>query len=184
MIIGITGTDGAGKGAVVEHLIKRHGFTHYSSRSVIEAEVVARSLPPTREQLRLVANDMRKQHGRDVLVARALVAVEAAGGHDAVIESIRAVAEAETLLAEGGILIAVDASPKERYRRITGRKSHTDNVSFQEFLAHEQMEMNDQDPNGMQKAAVMQMADYTIMNNQSLAQLRKKVDALLSSLQI
>ena len=184
MIIGITGTDGAGKGAAVDHLVKKHSFTHYSSRASIETEVAKRGLEATRENLRLVANDMRGTDGRDVLVQRALERIVADTVHDAVIESIRAVAEAETLVAEGGILLAVDADPKERYRRITGRKSSSDNVSYEEFLAHEAMEMSDTDPNGMQKAKVMEMADYTIMNNRSLAALRKDVDAFLASLAV
>jgi dephospho-CoA kinase len=33
MIIGITGTDGAGKGAVVDYLVAQKGFTHYSGRA-------------------------------------------------------------------------------------------------------------------------------------------------------
>ena len=184
MIIGITGTDGAGKGAVVDHLVKRHNFVHYSSRASIEAEIIARGIPGTRENLRLVANDMRKRSGRDVLVARALEQIAADGVQNAVIESIRALAEVETLVAEGGILLAVDADSKVRYRRISGRKSSSDNVTYAEFIAHEELEMQDADPNGMQKAAVMKAADFTIMNNQSLAQLRKKVDAVLASLAV
>lgn len=179
MIIGVTGTDGAGKGAAVDFLVRKRSCTHYSSRSVIEAEVTARDLEPTREQLRLVANDLRAQHGNDVLVARALERIAHDGVQCAVIESIRTLAEAETLRAAGGILLAIDADPKERYRRISGRKSATDNISYEDFLAQEKIEMNDTDPHGMQKAAVMASADHTIMNNGSLRALWQKMNAFM-----
>ena len=181
MIIGITGTDGAGKGAAVNYLLRAHGFIHYSSREEIEYEIRSRGLTPDRQTLRLVANDLRATEGRDVLVTRALERIQNDGVIDAVIESIRALAEAETLQQAGGILLAVDAEPKERYRRISGRKSATDMVSYEEFLAQEQIEMNDPDPNGMQKAAVMEQADYTIQNNGSLRELQEQLDAFLET---
>ena len=179
MIIGITGTDGAGKGAAVNHLVRRRGFAHYSSRAQIEREIKQLGLTPDRRTLRDVANQMRATHGRDVLIARALKQIKDDGADKVIIESIRALAEVETLKKTGGILLAIDADPKERYRRISGRKSATDMVTFEEFLALEQVEMNDPDPNGMQKAAVMAQADHTIQNNRSLRQLFTEVDGFL-----
>ena len=182
MIIGITGTDGAGKGAVVNILIKQYGFLHVSSREQINAEVELRGLAATRANLRLVANDMRKQHGNGVLVERALEVARRQQAAHTVIESIRAMAEVETLHAAGGVLWAVDADPKERYRRITGRGSESDKVTYEEFLAHEKIEMNDPDPNGMQKAAVMAAADVTIQNDGSIRDLKEQISGLLSDI--
>ena len=175
MIIGITGTDGAGKGAAVDRLVRHYSFTHFSSRSVIEAEIAARGMEVNRGTMRLVANAMRSEFGNDVLIARALVKIREEAVSKAVVESVRTLEEAKTLRANGGILLAIDAHPKKRYQRISGRKSKTDNVTFAEFLAHEAIEMNDPDPHGMQKAAVMKSADYTIMNNGSMSQLFAKV---------
>ena len=42
MIIGITGTDGAGKGSVVDYLVKEKGFVHYSGRGVIVEAIEAK----------------------------------------------------------------------------------------------------------------------------------------------
>lgn len=177
MVIGITGTDGAGKGAVVDYLVNKKGYKHYSSRALITAEIEARGLNSTREIMREVANDMRKQYGLDVIVTTAL---KKAADEDAiVIESIRAVAEAEALKAAGGVLLAVDADQQLRYERITGRQSASDKVTFTEFVAHEELEMNDPDPNGMQKAAVIKMADYTIMNDTSLEELHDNIEQFL-----
>ncbi len=182
MIIGITGTDGAGKGAVVNHMIKKHDYTHFSVRSEIVKEIELRNLPVDRKNMRLVSNDLRAQYGRSIWVDRALKLLKETNTKKIIIESIRALAEVDVLKANGGILIAVDARPEERYRRISSRKSQSDAVTYEEFLAQEKIEMNDPDPNGMQKSAVMKSADFVLMNNRSIVSLYKKIDVVLAGL--
>ena len=62
MIIGITGTLGAGKGTVVDYLVQTHGFKHYSARAFITEEIKKRGLPIDRDSMVLVANDLRTKH--------------------------------------------------------------------------------------------------------------------------
>ena len=182
MIIGITGTDGAGKGEVVNYLIDRHDFTHYSARALLTAETKRRGLAASRTNLRLVANDLRRQRGQDFIVKTALKKITDDDTTNAVIESIRTLAEAKTLKERGGLLIAVDAKQELRYRRIKKRQADSDHISFAEFKQHEAIEMNDPDPTGMQKAAVIAMADYTITNNSSLAVLQAATEQTLNRL--
>ncbi len=182
MLLGITGTDGAGKGAVVDYLVKEKGFTHYSARAIWEEEFIKRGIESNRANMRLVANELRAQHGNDFLVTYYLKKMQEEAPENAIIESIRTIAEADTLQKEGGILIAVDANQELRYRRITARGSSSDYVSFQEFAQHEELEMNDPDPHGMQKAKVMQMADYTIVNEGTLEDLGKQLEKILQKL--
>ena len=59
MIIGITGTNGSGKGAVVDHLISK-GFKHYSVRARLREALEAKNIPIDRTALRNYANDLRK----------------------------------------------------------------------------------------------------------------------------
>lgn len=178
MIIGITGTDGAGKGMAVEHLVARYGCIHCSARAMLTEEILRRGLSVDRANMRLVANDLRKLHGNDYVVTHFL-AQHAQTESNVVIESIRALAEVETLKQEGGILLAVDADQTLRFDRIMSRKSDSDQITFAEFVEHEALEMNDPDPNGMQKAAVMQAADCIITNNGTLAELNAAVDAFI-----
>lgn len=175
MIVGVTGTDGAGKGTVVEYLTTQKGFTHYHVRSLLVEEIKKQGREPDRAAMREIGNQLRREHGNDFLVTEYVARAQQDGVAHAVIESIRALAEAETLKRAGGILIAVDADPKIRYERITARASESDRVSFEEFLAHEELEMHDTDPNGMQKAAVIGMADYTILNNGSREDFDKEI---------
>lgn len=179
MLIGITGTDGAGKGTVVEYLVKEHGYLHFSSRGLIVSELHARGLPTDRAHMRTMANELRATYGDDVLVQRALMQVKEEALSHMIVESIRAVAEVETLKRAGGMLLAVDADVRVRYERIVARASSSDHVSFDQFVAQEQIELNDPDPHGMQKAKVMAMADRTIFNNGSFGDLATAVEQAL-----
>lgn len=182
MLIGITGTDGAGKGAVVEYLIKHHNFVHYSSRALIMEEIASLGLEPIRANLAVVGNKMRAEQGADVIVKMALVKAKQAGVERVIIESIRAEQEATTLQKAGGILLAVDAPVLVRYERVVGRGTTTDQVSLEQFKQQEELEMNDQRPGGMQKAKVIQMADYTIGNDGTMSELAEKIEEFLQKI--
>ena len=182
MIIGITGTDGAGKGAVVDYLVKEKGYAYYSSRSFILEQIQKEGLPTTRNQMRLTANKMRKEYGNEFVIKQAYEKAEKNNEKNVVIESLRAVAEGKYLKEKGGILIAVDADQSVRYDRVQERRSESDQVSFEEFIAHEELERNDPDPHGMQKGKVMDMADYTILNEGSFITLHTQIEEVLQKI--
>lgn len=181
MIIGITGTIGAGKGTVVEYLKKR-GFKHYSARAFITEEIKRRGLPINRDTMRETANDLRKMHGPGYIV-ESLYAKATAEGGDAVIESIRSRGDAEAIKQKpNAYLFAVDADPKIRYERIQKRASETDQVSFEKFLEQERKEMYATDPWDMNISSCMQLADYTFNNTKSIEGLEEQVDKALSDI--
>lgn len=182
MIIGITGTDGAGKGAVVDYLVKEKGYVHCSARAIWEEEFAKRGMTSNRANMRLVANELRATHGNDFLIKYYLPKIKKEGMARVVIESIRATAEVDTLKKNGGVLIAVDADQRMRYERIVSRGSTTDQISFEKFQEQEAIEMNDPDTNGMQKAKVLQMADHTILNEGTLEELGKKMERVLTQI--
>lgn len=183
MIIGITGTDGAGKGTVVDYLVANHGYTHYSSRDFILEEINRLNLPTDRSQLRITANNLREQFGNEVVVRKAFEKATQENKIKVVIESLRTLAEVEYLKVNGGILLAVDAEPEVRYARVQGRRSETDQVTYEQFLALEELENNDPNPHGMQKAKVMAAADYTIKNSTDKKDLALEVEKFIQSLQ-
>lgn len=184
MILGITGTIGAGKGTVVDYLVGK-GFKHYSVREAITEEIVRRGLPVNRDTMNEVATDMRKKHGAsyfgDVLWERAA----ADGAKDFIIESIRTTMEANRVKSKGGFILVVDAPEAVRYERIRGRGSETDSVSLEEFRKQEAREMtseNPDDPSYMNIRGVMDMKDATIVNDGTLEELGSRVDAALAAL--
>lgn len=182
MIIGITGTLGAGKGTVVEHLKATYGFAHFSAREFITREVEQRGLPVNRDTMQSVANDLRASHGPGYISQELHRQATAAGGH-AVIESVRTPGELAVLRAAGDfMLFAVDADPRVRYERITLRNTETDHVSFEQFLADEKEEMASDDPNHQNIAAVIRQADHAFTNNGTVEDLYRQVDAVMAPL--
>jgi len=115
-VIGITGTLGAGKGAVVDYLISKCGFKHYSVRAHLTTIIERRGLPLNRDSMVQVANELRKEHSPAYLVEQLLSTAKAQGG-DAIIESIRTPGEVARLRTAGAQLFAVDADAKLRYER-------------------------------------------------------------------
>lgn len=178
-IIGITGPIGAGKGVVAEHFIKK-GFTHHSVRKFLEEEAKKRKLIPNRDVLVEIANELRKKHNPAYIVEQ--LYEQAKKNNKAIIESIRSPAEIELLRKKGPfILIAVTADKNIRYERIIKRNQATDNISFQEFEAHELREMENTDPYKQNINECIKRADYVIENNGSLEELFEKLDVIIKN---
>lgn len=177
MIVGITGTNGSGKGTVVDYLVSK-GFKHYSARRFIVEEVKRRSLPLDRPVIATVANDLRAQHGPAYVIEQ-LYARAAADGGNAVIESVRVEAEAQFLKENGAVLFAVDADRKARYERILARGTMTDHVSFERFSEQENTELRNTDSAKQNITAVMQMADKHFQNDGTVEELQAQIDEAL-----
>jgi len=179
LIIGITGTLGSGKGTIVDYLVKEKGFLHFSVRAFIAEEIVHRGMEVDRDSMVVVANDLRKNNSpsyiTDCLYEKALFL-----GKNSIIESIRTPGEIYSLQKKGGFyLIAIDADPKIRYRRISLRNSETDNVSFETFLENERREMESLDPNAQNIGKCIELADYKLWNNGTMEELNRQVEEIL-----
>ncbi|HEU4914769.1 MAG TPA: AAA family ATPase [Candidatus Saccharimonadales bacterium] len=172
-IIGLSGTNGAGKDTVGEVLAERHNYLFVSVTELLRDEVRRRGLPVEREHLRTVSAEWRREHGLGVLVDRAVQAWKETGAtyQGVVVASLRNPYEADRIHELGGTMIWVDADPKVRYERITsgGRGRHEeDNKTFEQFLAEEAAEMTP--PQGadaavLNMAAVRDRADILMENN-------------------
>lgn len=180
MILGITGTNGSGKGTVVEYLIEQ-GFKHYSASGFISEEIVRRGLPINRDNMREVGNDLRKIHHPSYILETLYERAMKEGG-DAIIESVRETAGALFLKKQGAHLVAVDADRRLRYERVILRGSSKDQVTFEQFCVQEDKEMYDAQESGMNIQTVMQMADYRIENNGTLEELHAQVDEMLAKI--
>jgi dephospho-CoA kinase len=179
IIIGITGTIGAGKGTIVEYLTLNKGFTHYSVRAFLIEEIKKRGLEVNRDSMVLVANDLRKNHKPSYIIEQLYLSAERSGTN-CIIESIRNRGEVDFLKSKANfILFAVDADPVIRYKRIIQRKSETDYISYEVFLENERREMTSTDPNNQNIAECIKLADYIFCNDTSVEKLHKELDNTL-----
>jgi dephospho-CoA kinase len=181
MIIGLAGSFAAGKGAVVDYLVKKHGFTHYSASGFITEEIVRRKLPINRDSMIIVANDLRKAYGPSYIIDSLYERARNQLGN-VIIESLRAVLEVRQIKELGGIVLGVDAYPQIRYERAIGRNSEKDKVTFVEWQAQEKAESNPDDDTKQNIFGALALADYIIMNNGTLAELEASVDSFLATL--
>lgn len=178
MIIGITGTLGAGKGTIVDYLVKQ-GFTHYSVREFLIEEIKRRGIAVNRDSMVMVANDLRERYGSGYIV-ETLYQQALKKSERAVIESVRTVGEVESLRKRGSfILFGVDADIRLRYQRIIARSSETDNVSYEEFVAHEHRESHSTDITKGNLMECMRLSDYLFENSGTFDELYLKIDAVL-----
>lgn len=179
IIIGITGTLGAGKGTIVEYLKEKKGFDHYSVRKYLLEEIFRRGLPENRDSMVLVANDLRSMHGASFITDQ--LYIEAAEkGKNCVIESIRTPGEIFSLRRKNNFfLFAVDAKPEIRYQRVLQRQSETDEISYATFLENEQREMNTNDPNKQNLSTCIRLSDFVFRNDEKKEDLFLAVEKIL-----
>lgn len=186
LIIGITGTLGAGKGTIVEYLKEKYDFAHYSVRSFLVREIEKRGLAVNRDSMVSVANDLRAKYHSGYIVEelyKEAVLENRNTKRNTVIESIRTKGEIEVLKGqEGFYLFAADANPKLRYERIKVRKSATDNISFEKFKHDEEREMQSDDPAKQNLKYCINQADFLFINEESLEELHTKVDEVMQKL--
>ena len=177
MIIGVTGLIGSGKGAVTDWLVA-HGFEKLGCSAIIEEEVVKRGMQVTRDTLRLVGNEVRKQEGAGVWAERLLARV--APGKQYVVEGFRNVAEIEVFRARKDfVLIGVAAGIQRRFTWMLERRRVGDPTTFAAFRALERVDFLEAEAYGQQNALCFSMADQYVVNEGSLEALHEQLAVLL-----
>ena len=182
IIIGITGTLGAGKGEIVNYLVNEKGFIHFSVSDYLKEEINKRKLPINRESMRIVANEIRTKYGAGFIVDF-LYKKAKTTNKNSIIESIRTLGEINTLKEKGNFyLFAVDADPKIRFERIKKRESEKDNVNYNEFINAERKEMNSTDPSKQNLKECIKNANYKFDNNGTFENLHQQIDKTLQEI--
>lgn len=182
LIIGITGTLGAGKGTIVDYLIKEKGYSHFSVRGYLIIEIEKRGLEVNRDSMTMVANELRANNSPSFITDQLFIEAQKSG-NNCIIESIRTPGEITSLRKNQGFyLFAIDADTKLRYERIFSRGSETDHIDFDTFLANEKREMTSEDPNKQNLKKCIELADFVFTNNESLEELHKQIEKVLKEI--
>src|SRR3989339_405933 len=181
--IGLTGFMGSGKGEIAKILSAR-GYTYISLSDIVREEATKRGLPHAREHLQNVGNDLRRQSGAGVLGIRVRETVEKAPAGDWVIDGIRNPAEQEELRHLPGFqMVAVTAQPNVIVERLVARGREGAALTREEILERLSRESGvGEQPDGQQVRKCIELADYLIINEGTLEELRKKFEHFLQLL--
>lgn len=178
MIIGVTGTIGAGKGLFVEYL-KTKDFSHFSARNFLTRELEKRGSVVDRPNMVNLANEIREKNGGGAMISL-LIAEAKKNAGNSVIESIRTLGEVETFRKEpASVLVAIDADPVIRFQRVLKRGSATDHVSYEKFLADDEKEMHSPEAWKGNLRGCIRLADFLIENNGTKEEFFQKAEKIL-----
>jgi dephospho-CoA kinase len=173
-LIGLTGTNSAGKGEVASFFEKK-GYAYFSLSDLIREELRKAGKAETRDNLIKMGNKLREKSGHDILARRVMKKVK----DKAVIDSIRNPKEVEYLRKQRDfILFAVDAPVELRYERAKKRGRAESASTIEEFIKKEAEEMTDRE-RGQQLHNCMKMADFLVINDGSLKDLHRRLEELL-----
>ena len=173
-IIGIAGTNGAGKDTVAEMLVERYNFYFASATDMLTAGLKERDWPIDRTHKSRLSAEWRRQYGMAAIVDRGVELYKAVETEyeGLVIGSLRHPGEVDRVHELGGTVVWVDADPKVRYDRIQSNKregrKHEDEKTFEDFLADEHREMHPEgDAATLNGAAVKEKTDLVLLNNEN-----------------
>ena len=182
MIIGITGTNAAGKGEAAKYLIEHHEFQSYSLSDVLREELATVGAEASRENLIEKGNRLREDEGPGVLARRIVDRIQRIPNYvtaNIVIDSIRNPSEVEELRKLPGFyLVVIDAPVEVRFERERARGRVGAAASLEQFIELENLERST-DPHKQQLDTVMKMADRQISNHWILPALHREVERIV-----
>lgn len=182
IVIGITGTLGAGKGTIVDYLVNKKNFKHYSVSGYLKEILLKKNIEVNRTSLQDMGNKLRERYGPDYITKKLFIKAKKGKGNS-IIESIRNPKEAGFIKSQkNSYLFAVDANQKTRYLRIKKRASEKDKVTFKEFKDQEKKELQSKDLNAQNLPKCISMADFKFDNNGTIEKLHEEVEKVLNKI--
>lgn len=186
-IIGLAGTNGSGKDTVGHMLAENHRYLFISVTELLRKEAARRQLAPSRENLRAISAEWRRELGLGVLIDKAVAEYEIVREQYAgvVIASLRNPGEADRIHELGGTMVWIDADQRTRYDRIRANatvrgRAEEDNKTFEEFQAEEAIEMQaGEDEAALNMGAVKERCDIFPTNDNDLDAFRSNVETAL-----
>lgn len=180
VILGFVGKLCAGKGVSTAFLVEKYGFYYSSCSDRIREEILKRGEEITREKLQEVGGELRQKFGPAVLAKRTWIDICRSEAKKAVVDSIRGKEEVEFLKTIPGFyLVAIEADPRTRFKRMVERGIKSDPLTWEEFL---RTESRDVSQDGRNIEACIEMADFKVENNGTIEELQKKIEKILKSI--
>ena len=177
-VVAIVGMAGAGKSEVA-HAFESNGFTRIRFGDVTDEEIKKRGLVLNEENERYTRELLRQEYGMSVYARLNLPRIDSAlKQSDAVIDGLYSWEEYTFLKSHYGkdfYVVAVWASPRTRYARLTRRLERA--LALKEASSRDTAEIENTN-----KGGPIAMADFTIINESSVANLRKETERIIAQL--
>lgn len=172
-IIGIAGTNGAGKDALGHLLAEAKNYHLVSASDILRDELRRTGVPLERENLAALSQRWRvESNDTGILTVKAMEQYEREkeSYNGLAIISLRHPEEAERIKQHGGVIVWVDADQRHRYDRLQqgNRGRSEDHVSFEEFKKAEYREMHpdsDATHGALNMKGVKDLADVFVEND-------------------
>ncbi len=175
-VVSIVGMSGAGKSEAAK-IFEENGFIRIRFGDVTDEEIRKRGLELNEENERCIRELLRKEYGMSAYAILNLSRIDLARKQsDVVIDGLYSWEEYTLLKAhygDGFYVVAVWASPKTRYARLTTRAKRA--LTLEEATSRDRAEVEN-----INKSGPIAMADFTIINESSLEDLRKETKKIIS----
>jgi dephospho-CoA kinase len=176
IIIGLVGTLASGKGAVKKRLVEKYKAEDCRFSTILRDVLKRIDVSTTRENLQNVSTSLRQLFGEDLLAKAIAKDASTLNADIVVIDGIRRMSDIGHLLSLSNfILVAIDANPEIRYKRLVERNENAgdDKKTYEEFQADQNVEADKMIPE------VMKIAKEKINNGGSLEDLYKQIDDIV-----
>jgi len=169
---------GAGKSEVAK-VFEEHGFKKVRFGDITDEELKKKGLEQNAENEHYVRQQLRKKHGMAAYAKLNLPRIDSSlKSSDVVVDGLYSWEE-YILLKERYdrrfITVAVWASPATRHARLARRAERT--LTLEEAASRDKSEIEN-----INKGGPIAMADFTIVNEDSLEELRRETKRVLSAL--
>ncbi|MFC1939808.1 AAA family ATPase [Chloroflexota bacterium] len=177
-IVSIVGMAGAGK-SVVARLFEDNGYKKIRFGDVTDEEIRKRGLELNEENERYIRELLRREQGMAAYAKLNLPRIDSALKHsNVVIDGLYSWEEYILLKShygKGFYVVAVYASPGTRYTWLTRRLERP--LSLEEASSRDRAEIENTN-----KGGPIALADFTIINESSLGNLRKGAERVIAKL--
>ena len=177
-VISIVGMAGSGKSEVAR-IFECNGFKKVRFGDITDEEIKRAGLELNERNERYVRQQLRKEHGMTAYAKLNLPRIDALLESSCVVVDGLYSWEEYTFLksrySDDFRVVAIWASPETRYRRLANR-------SIRPLVAAESASRDITEIEDTNKGGPIAMADFTIINEYSLKDLKKEVKKVLSAL--
>jgi len=177
-VVSIVGMAGAGKSEVAK-VFEESGFTRIRFGDVTDEEIRKRGLELNEENERFIRELLREEYGMSAYAMLNLSRIDLARKQsDVVVDGLYSWEEytfLKTYYSEDLYIVAVWASPRTRYARLSSRLDRS--LTAEEAASRDRAEVEN-----VNKGGPIAMADFTVINESSLKDLKKEVKRIISRL--